>query len=592
MSHLTLPLRNLPHKITASRLKQVFAALLVTTLGMELGCAGHRPESGTTSPNRTAVACRRGATELGMPLVSPGALEAHIRFLADDSLKGRGTGTAGFDLAARYIADCYSQLGLQPAGTRGYMQPVPFRSGRTLQGSKLVLQHAGVARELLLGRDYVPFSDLVRRDVEVTGPLAFVGFGVTAPERGYDDYRGLDARGKIVVMLPWGPPSFPPTERAHFSALRAKYENAVRHGATGVLIIWTRDQGAPWQAIVNDIQSGSIAWLDKQGDPHGEFPQLRGQAVLSDSTAASLFEGVPHSYAEVLSAAKGGPMPAFDLPVRAIIHTVTAHQRTESPNIAGLLPGSDPRLKNEVVIYTAHLDHLGVGNPVKGDSIYNGALDNASGSAALLEVARAFVRLPHQPRRSVLFLAVTGEEKGLLGSDYYAEHPTIPLERIVADLNIDGLAIIYPLRQVVATGAEHSTLDAVVKRVAPRLPIELGPDPFPEEVSFVRSDQYSFVRRGVPSIYLDMGSKSDSGVNSADRLKEWIRTRYHTPQDDLSQPMDLVSGARHAQFNFLVGLEIANADERPAWNPGDFFGRTFGRDRMSEYSVEPPSKLR
>jgi Zn-dependent M28 family amino/carboxypeptidase len=253
----------------------------------------------------------------------------------------------------------------------------------------------------------------------------------------------------------------------------------------------------------------------------------------------------------------------------------------ESPNVAGLLRGSDPRIRDEVVVFTAHLDHLGIGEPVNGDSIYNGALDNASGSAALLEVARAFARLPKPPRRSVLFLAVTAEEKGLLGSDYFAEYPTVPSERIVANLNLDVLAMLYPLRQVVPMGAEHSTLEATVKRAASQMGIELGPDPFPEEVFFVRSDQYSFVRRGVPSLFLFWGFKSDSGVDAAARFREWGRTRYHTPQDDLSQPMDLEAGARHAQINFLVGLDVANADGRPAWKPGDFFGRTFGRGRPS-----------
>jgi len=231
-----------------------------------------------------------------------------------------------------------------------------------------------------------------------------------------------------------------------------------------------------------------------------------------------------------------------------------------------------------VVIYTAHLDHLGVGTPVNGDSIYNGALDNAAGSAALMEVARAFASLPQAPRRSVLFLAVTGEEKGLIGSDYYAQHPTVPIQSIVANLNMDGLAVLYPLRQLVPAGAEHSSLDATVRQVAARTGIELGPDPYPEEALFVRSDQYSFVRRGVPALYLDVGLKTDSGLDAAVLVQEWIRTRYHTPQDDVGQPMDLVSGARHAQFNFLVGLEIANASERPAWNRGDFFGRLFGRN--------------
>ena len=223
---------------------------------------------------------------------------------------------------------------------------------------------------------------------------------------------------------------------------------------------------------------------------------------------------------------------------------MSVHKRLESPNVAGLLRGSDPRLRDEVVVYTAHLDHLGIGEPVRGDSIYNGALDNAAGSAALLEIAKAFTKLPEAPRRSVLFLSVTGEEEGLLGSDYFAQHPTVPIERIAADVNIDGLAILYPLRDIVALGAEHTTLDSTVARVAKRMGVAVSPDPFPQEVFFVRSDQYSFVRRGVPSLFPFMGLRSDSGVDAPARFKEWFATRYHTPQDDVDQPMDLESGAR------------------------------------------------
>jgi hypothetical protein len=552
---------------------------VATVLG--LGCGGvPRAEDSISTP--TPVFCQAGSNRpegSGPPRVSPKAVEAHMRFLADDSLQGRGTGTPGYNVAARYVADCYADLGLTPAGTQGYLQPVPLRSGRPVEGSRVVFRNPAGNNELRWGRDYVPLADVVREKGEVTAPVVFVGFGVTAPERAYDDYRGVDARGKIVVMLPWGPASLPPTERAHFGALRTKYDNAVRHGAVGFLIVWTRDQGAQWDAIVNDLQGGVVGWLDQHGEPDGAFPELQGKVVLSDSAAEMLFQGAPRPYPDILNAAKGQMVPAFDLPVRATIRTVTEHARTESPNVAGLLRGSDPRLRDEVVVYSAHLDHLGVGAPVHGDSIYNGALDNAIGSAALLEIARAFTSLPRPPRRSVLFLAVTGEEKGLIGSDYFAQHSTVPIQNIVADLNIDGLAVLYPWRQVVPLGAEHSTLEAIVRRVAARERIELVPDPFPEEAGFVRSDQYSFVRRGVPALYLDVGLQSDSGVDALARLREWVRTRYHTPQDDLSQPMDLKSGARHAQFNFLVGLEIANADERPAWKPGDFFGRIYGRDR-------------
>ena len=320
-----------------------------------------------------------------------------------------------------------------------------------------------------------------------------------------------------------------------------------------------------------------MRWLDPDGEPADVFPALRGVAILSDSGAARLFEGALSSLDEVLTQAAAGTPPAFDLPVRATLRTVSAHERIESPNVAGLLRGSDERLRDEVVVYSAHLDHLGVGEPVKGDSIHNGALDNASGSAALLEVAGAFAALPRAPRRSVLFLAVTAEEMGLLGSDYFAEYPTVPIERIVANVNIDGLGILYPLREIVPYGAEHSTLDSTVARAAQRLDIALAADPFPQEVFFVRSDQYSFVRRGVPSLFPFIGQRSDSGIDAPALFREWLATRYHTPQDDLGQPMDLESGARHAQLGFLVGLDVANADERPAWKAGDFFERTFGR---------------
>jgi hypothetical protein len=434
---------------------------------------------------------------------------------------------------------------------------------------------------LVSERDFVLFADMLRPVVDVAGPLVFVGFGVTAPERGYDDYAGVDARGKIVVLFSGGPPSFPATERAHYATARMKQENAVRHGAVGILSMRSRAQTASWESIVRQARTGSMAWLGARSRPSGAFPAIRAIGRLADSAAAQLFHGMPRSYDELLTAAEKEMPQGFDLPWRASIRTVTKHDHVRSSNVAALLPGADPRLRDEVVVYTAHLDHLGMGEPIQGDSIYNGAVDNASGSAALLEVARTYVRLPRPPRRSVLFLAVTAEEKGLLGSDYFAEHPTVPRERIVANLNMDGLSILYPLRDLVAMGAEHSSLDQVVEQAANRLGIELSPDPFPEQVFFIRSDQYSFVKRGVPSLFLFMGVHSDSGIDAAARFREWGRTRYHTPQDDLEQPLDLKSGARHAQLNFLVGLEIANAEQKPRWKEGDFFGRTFGGKRVA-----------
>lgn len=555
-------------------------------------CDGGGRASGGVALSAVAQACDAKpdrADSATVPEVSPEVLGAHLRFLAHDSLEGRGTGTAGYDRAAEYVAACFRVLGLEPAGTDGYLQPVPFRRARTVQGTALVLEGPSGRRELVIEEDYLPAPDLLRERSEITAPLVLAGFGVTAPSRKYDDYRKVDAQGKIVVLLTGAPASFPATERAHFANSRVKYENAVRHGAVGVLLVRTRDQTFPWDRAVRQARGGTMAWLDEQGKPHGGFPELRARATLSDAAAQRLFEEAPQSHDAVLTAAERGLPPAFDLPVRATIRTVNQHQRLTSPNVGGLLTGSDPRLGEEVVVFTAHLDHLGIGEPVQGDSIYNGALDNASGSAALLEVARAFVRLPERPRRSVLFLAVTAEEMGLLGSDYFAEFPTVPIERIVANVNLDGLAILYPLRELVPLGAEHSTLDSAVARAAHRMDITLGPDPFPQEVFFVRSDQYSFVRRGVPSLFLFMGFRTDSGIDAADRFRKWLATRYHLPQDDLEQPLNLEAGARHAQLNFLAGLEVANAEQRPAWKAGDFFGKTFGRPQAAEADREHAS---
>jgi hypothetical protein len=466
-----------------------------------------------------------------------------------------------------------SAAGLDSAGTEGYFQPVPFRKARAVDGSSLVLIGQSGRRSLAPYRDYVPSANYLQTQVGITAPLVFVGYGVTAPDRAYDDYRGVDAKGKIVVLLTGAPASFPATERAHYATSRLKGENAASHGAVGLLIVRTRDQTFPWDRLVRQSRGGGMRWLDPEGNPADVFPAIRGVATLSDSAAAILFAGAPRSLDQVLTDADAGKASAFDLPLSATLRTVSVHEQVESPNVAGLLRGSDPRLRDEVLVYSAHLDHLGVGEPVRGDSIYNGALDNASGSAALLEMARAFAELPDPPRRSVLFLAVTGEEMGLLGSDYFAEYPTVPIDRIVANVNIDGLGILYPLRTLVPMGAEHSTLGSAVERAAKRLDITLTPDPFPQEVFFVRSDQYSFVRRGIPALFPFMGMRSDSGVDAAGRFKEWLATRYHTPQDDLGQPMDLEAGARQAQLGFLLGLEIANADERPQWKEGDFFQR-------------------
>jgi hypothetical protein len=501
-------------------------------------------------------------------------------FLADDLLEGRAPGTRGYDLAARYVAAQFEALGLEPAGSEGsYYQPVPLRRIR------LIPEHSGVdlvrgdeRRELELFEEFVMFGHVTHLESQVEAPLVFAGYGVTAPDLDYDDYVRTDVSGKIVVLLPGAPPRFPSAERAHFSSIELKQANAARRGAVGILMARTQDveRMFPWRALARISRTWSMRWLSPDGVPNNARPELRGQGVLSTEMSAWLFLGAAKSFDEAVAAAQQSHPQAFPLDARASIRMASRHENFESPNIVGLLRGSDPSLAHEFVVYTAHLDHEGIGEPVDGDSIYNGALDNASGVAQMLEVAHAFARLPQRPRRSVVFLAVTAEEQGLLGSDYYAHYPTVPIGQIVANINLDGGLILVPPADVVVHGAEHSTLGAIAEAAAKRLDLEVTPDPAPEQSFFIRSDQYSFVKKGVPSVFPFPGAKSsDPAIDGAARLQQYLTERYHTPRDDMSQPFSYEAGAIGARLNFAIGYAVAERSERPRWNPGDFFGRTF-----------------
>jgi hypothetical protein len=435
---------------------------------------------------------------------------------------------------------------------------------------------------LVQGEEYVLQGDFQREQTSVEAPVVFVGFGVTAPERGYDDYAGLDVEGKIVAMLIDAPPSFPSSQRAYYSAFEVRMENAVAHGAVGMLYLWTTDmeKRIPWQMVARMSSTGGLQWLDQDGAPHGSFPDIRSQAVLSTSKAEELFAGAQYTFQEAVARLKNGESLGLNLDVRAEITTKSKHSTVDCVNVVGLLKGSDPNLSTEYIVYTAHLDHEGVGRPVDGDDIYNGALDNASGVAAVLETARAFASLETPPRRSVIFAVVTAEEKGLLGADYFANRPTVPLENIVANVNIDGMGVFYPAKDIVAYGAEHSSLGELARQAAEELEFVISPDPFPEETFFIRSDQYPFIKKGIPALFFFPGLQSaDPEINGAEFLQKWLTTIYHSPKDDMSQDFDFEEGARVTRLNFLVGYLAAQNRERPTWNPGDFFGEKFGRSR-------------
>lgn len=559
-------------------MKKLIIICLIAGFALGLGLLSCTTPSGFSDP----------AVNTALEQIQPEAVRAHIRFLADDLLEGRGTGTRGYQLAANYVAAHFEALGLEPAGADGtYFQAVPLRKVDVVPSeSSLTLVRGDQSQVLKYAEDYLMEGEFLRKNVSTAAPVVFVGFGVTAPELEYNDYAGVDVRGKIVAQLFGAPASFPHSQRAYYSSQALKAETAAAHGAVAILTFLTPERAKmwPWDWIVPQSKMGEMCWLDEEGTPHagciGVVPEIRGRAFLSRAGAEALFTGAPQSLNEVFTAAEAGKPPAFDLPVEARIKTVSRHSQVESPNIAAVLCGSDSLTREEYVVFTAHLDHLGIGEPVDGDSIYNGAVDNASGVAVLLEVARVFASLPQPPRRSVLFLAVTGEEKWLLGSEYFAQYPTVPHKSIVANINIDSAVMNRALLDVVAYGAEHSSLARVVEQAAGQIGLEVSPDPQPEEVFFVRADQYSFVRKGVPAVWLFGGNQTgDPDLDGATLMKEWMQTIYHMPKDDFSQPLEFEVGAKLAKVNFLIGYQVANETPRPTWNPGDFFGEKFGEAR-------------
>ena len=449
----------------------------------------------------------------------------------------------------------------------------------------MAIKNSGKEQKLTYEKEYMLRGDPLNTEALVEAPVVFVGFGVTAPEFSYDDYANVDVKGKIAAMFYGAPAKFPSAPRAHYSAGRIKQANAVAHGAIGFVLIWAGDieKRIPFERLVRFYREPSLRWLDRKGNPNDAQPQIRASATLSSSAVPALFEGSGRSLHDVLDAAGKGQPHAFPLAATLRIHVVSRHSNTESPNVAAILKGSDPQLNDQYILYTAHLDHLGRGESINGDDIYNGAVDNASGAAALLALARAYSELPKAPRRSILFLAVAGEEEGLLGSDYYAHYPTVPISQIAANVNMDGLSLFYDFRDIVPLGAEHSSLMAEVKQTAQHFGLEVSPDPLPEEVFFIRSDQYSFVRQGIPAVAISEGFKAvDPKIDGRKIAAAWERTVYHTPKDDMNQPLNFDAAAKCTRVNFAVGYLVAESTRRPYWNPGDFFGRESARKRICE----------
>ncbi len=505
-------------------------------------------------------------------------IRAHMRFLADDALEGRGTATRGHRIAAHYVAAQFEAAGLEPGANGNWFQEVPLLATAPDPSSTVTLMRGGQEDVTLRAfESFVTNGDPLKGESLIEAPVVFARFGVTATDQGYDDYAGIDARGKIVAVFAGAPPSFAGPLRAHHSNAVNKTENAVRHGAVAMMILQSPREAlrAPWQRVVRQTRLGSMHWLRPDNTPHDVRPGLSTIVNLSlDATKLILGKN-----AEAVFASLERARPHADpLRQRDRIHIVSTHRTTSSPNVVGNQRGSDPKQSDEYLVYSAHLDHLGITEPVNGDAINNGAFDNTTGIASVIEIARAFAALPQRPRRSIVFLATTGEERGLKGADYFANNPTVPFESIVADINIDMLMLMHPTRDLVAHGIDNSDLGDVARQVAQEMKIELSPDRVPEENIFVRSDQYAFIKRGIPAIFVNSGYKGvDPSVDMLEIARTWRRTRYHSPQDDLSQPIDYTAALLPVEFDFRLGLAVANRDARPRWKPGDFFGKRFGR---------------
>jgi Zn-dependent M28 family amino/carboxypeptidase len=504
-------------------------------------------------------------------------VKAHITFLASDLLQGREAGSAGFDIAANYVASQFAQLGLTPAGGGGsYFQPVPLLATRPLDEGRFVVRGKdGVAIPLVFGEEVMVGRPVGPSERHVAAPLVFVGYGLVAPEHGRDDYKGLDVAGRIVVVLNGAPASFQTEERAYYANGRTKRAQAAAHGAIGMISLYLPqdERRRAFAAGKRTWQSWAMTWRQPDGTPNDVAPDTPQLGSVSVQGAEKLFAGARKTYAEMAAAAekpKGDP-PRFALATSLDATLHTESKVIESENVAGLIEGSDPKLKDEVVVLSAHLDHIGVTPPLNGDGINNGALDNAAGVATTLEVARTFQESGQRPRRSILFLTVTGEEKGLLGAEYFAHNPTLGARPIVANVDLDMPILFYDFTDVVAYGSDRSGVGPAVRRAAARMGVALSPDPLPEEGNFTRSDHFRFVEVGVPAVFLMTGFANGGEA----KFRDFLANCYHRPCDDLSQPIDYAAGAKFARLNYEITRELADADQRPLWNKGDFFAMKF-----------------
>lgn len=509
------------------------------------------------------------------PDFSGDRIKADVAYLADDKLEGRFTGTPGYMMAAKYVADRFAKLGLTPGNRGTWYQQVPFAEAERKPGAASGVTIGG--QQFANGVDVSLYANSAFPDQSIDADAVFVGYGLDAPEIDSHDYDGLHVRGKIAVAL-WGFPKGAPSEiAAHL--LKEKERMAKEHGAIGLLSLYTPVLATvrPWDAIKDRADEKDVRWIGEDGKPTYPGPNLPLTGYLGSKAAEKLFQNAPTPLAALLAATgQDGARPkGFPLDQKLHVERHSLARRIQSPNVLGILPGSDPKLKDEYIVLTAHLDHLGRVKPVNGDSIANGAMDNAMGVATMLEAARAFVESGTRPKRSIMFVAVTAEEEGLLGAEYLSRHPVIaPPGKVVGVVNLDMPIATYDFQDVVAYGAEHSTIGKAVAAAIASQGIKLTPDPTPEQVIFVRTDHYPFVRAGVPAVSLDLRPAGPG----AKATQEFLSKHYHDVSDDMKQPFNWGAAAKFALVNYLIARKLADDAEPPRWYKGDYFGDRFARD--------------
>lgn len=510
---------------------------------------------------------------------------AHVKALSDDGMEGRLTGSVGYLRAARYVISQFDAARLQPAGVNGYYQPVKFEVTRVFQDkSSMTLVRNGANESLSIGRDAV-LASRANQPKKVEAPLVFIGYGLHLPEAKYDDFDSAEVpfsalRGKIVVLINGGPADLPAALKS-FARTSPLQKALVDAGALGAITIPTpKSMDFPWDRVASNASQPGMRLAPTPADATiaARHPALADQrspmfaAQFNPAEAERLFAGSGHSFAEMLALADAQkPLPRFDLKMSLVATVALETSSVESPNVVAKLEGSDPALKHDYVIVSAHLDHLGIGAPINGRTIYAGAMDDASGVASVIEIARSFANTPVRPKRSILFVTFTGEEKGLLGSRYFAGHPTVAESSIVADLNMDMFMPLFPLKKLHVQGLIESTLAEDARAVGAEHQIEIAVDPEPDRNSFTRTDQYSFVLAGIPALAMKFGWVAGSPEQKA--WRQWLTQRYHSTEDNLSQPVDTAAAAQFNSFLGDLARRVANNSGRPHYMPSSFFHR-------------------